>query len=71
MSLTGTDLLMNVMEDFSKNGESTGLVVIFKNENNQAIVKSNCCLTDAMGLIRWADAQLDEKARRTHRDRHE
>lgn len=50
---TPADLLMEVMEDFGET-EPVDVLVVYTNENEELVMKSNCRRTTLVGLLECA-----------------
>ena len=59
--MTGTELLMEVAEAISRDGEVLDVLVIYSDENNNVTVNGNCSMTRALGLARYADKHIGYK----------
>lgn len=58
--MTGTDLLIAVMERFREFGEAEDIIVVYTTaEGKQTRYKSNTNFTRSLGLVTWAKADIE------------
>lgn len=58
--LTGTELLMEIAERFSKYGEARDMLVIYSDNSGTIRLKSNCDYTRSLGLAQYARDAISE-----------
>jgi hypothetical protein len=58
--MTGTELLIAVMERFRDYGEATDMIVVFADEHGKVRLKTNCTATRSLGLACYAVADLED-----------
>lgn len=56
--MTGTELLMEIAERFTKFGEAKDMLVVYSDENGRVRLKSNCDYTRSLGLAQFASADI-------------
>lgn len=64
--MTGTELLMTVMDRFSEHGEATDIIVVYANQDGQVRLKTNCTATRSLGLAAYAVADLQDWIVKSH-----
>lgn len=59
--MTGTELLMEVMDRFSEHGDAEDVLVVYSDVNGRVRLKTNCTsATRALGLAQYASAELQD-----------
>lgn len=58
--MTGTELLLAVMDRFRDYGEATDIIVVFADEGGKVRLKTNCTATRSLGLAAYAMAELED-----------
>lgn len=61
--MTGTELLVAVMERFAQHGDAVDALVIYTDVNGKVRLKSNCAPTRALGLAAYAMADIQDLLR--------
>ena len=52
--MTGTEMLINVMEKFGQHGEPEAVLVVWTDTNGDVCIKSNCGHTHTVGMAEYA-----------------
>lgn len=58
--MTGTELLIAVMDRFRDYGDATDIIVVFADEHGKVRMKTNCTATRSLGLACYAVAELED-----------
>jgi hypothetical protein len=58
--MTGTELLISVMDRFRDYGDATDIIVVFADEHGKVRMKTNCTATRSLGLACYAVAELED-----------
>lgn len=58
--MTGTDLLMAVLERFRDYGEPEDVIVVYADAEGKVRMKTNCSATRSLGLATYASAELQD-----------
>lgn len=69
--MTGTELLIAVMERFRDYGEATDIIVVYADSNGKVRLKTNCTATRSLGLAAYAVADLQDLIVNESEDMHD
>jgi hypothetical protein len=58
--MTGTELIMEIADRFSKFGEAKDMLVVYTDVNGKVQLKSNCDYTRSLGLAQWARDDISD-----------
>jgi hypothetical protein len=58
--MTGTELLITIMDRFREHGEAEDIIVIYTDTGGRVRYKANCNYTRSLGLATWAKADIED-----------